>query len=143
MAVASSSSSSLSSPVRWWRTAFLTVRDETLTTPLRTPIPELLHHFIFSHSHTLLSAAPSLPPQEVTSDLLFVMELITTRPHGIEDMTATFTHTTHLIHDISHRLPLEINSASWTLILDAFNKMLRVFVSSSTFTPVMEALQTL
>ncbi|KAM1339707.1 hypothetical protein ACFX2I_038454 [Malus domestica] len=132
-----------SSPVRWWRTAFLTVRDETLTTPLRTSIPELLNHSIFSHSHTLLSAAHDLPPQEVTSDLLFVMDLVITKSHGGEDLTPTFTHITHLIHDISHRVPLEINSASWTLILDAFNKMLRSFIGSSSFTPVMEALQTL
>ncbi|XP_048445342.1 uncharacterized protein LOC103950747 isoform X2 [Pyrus x bretschneideri] len=140
MAAAASPSSS---PVRWWRTAFLTVRDETLTTPLRTPIPELLNHSIFSHSHTLLSAAHDLPPLEVTSDLLFIMDLVTTKSHGGEDLTPSFTHITHLIHDISHRVPLEINSASWTLILDAFNKMIRSFIGSSSFTPVMEALQTL
>ncbi|XP_068305423.1 uncharacterized protein [Pyrus communis] len=140
MAAAASPSSS---PVRWWRTAFLTVRDETLTTPLCTPIPELLNHSIFSHSHTLLSAAHDLPPQEVTSDLLFIMDLVTTKSHGGEDLTPSFTHITHLIHDISHRVPLEINSASWTLILEAFNKMIRSFIGSSSFTPVMEALQTL
>ncbi|PRQ16798.1 hypothetical protein RchiOBHm_Chr7g0188131 [Rosa chinensis] len=131
------------SPVRWWRTAFLTVRDETLTTPPRTPIPELLHNFIFSHSHTLLSAAPDLPPQEVTSDLLFLTELITTKSHGAGDLTPTFAHTIHLIHDVSHRLPLEVNSASWTLMLDGFGNMLQFFIASSSFTPSMECLQTL
>ncbi|KAM1080414.1 hypothetical protein COP2_015444 [Malus domestica] len=141
--MAAAASSPSSSPVRWWRTAFLTVRDKTLTTPLRTPIPELLHHSIFSHSHTLLSAAPDLPPQEVTSHLLFVMELVTAKPHSGEDLTPTFTHITHLIHDISHRIPLVINSASWTLLLDFVNKMLRYFIGSSSFTQVMEALQTL
>ncbi|KAM2228062.1 hypothetical protein ACFXTI_014799 [Malus domestica] len=141
--MAAAASSPSSSPVRWWRTAFLTVRDKTLTTPLRTPIPELLHHSIFFHSHTLLSAAPDLPPQEVTSDLLFVMELVTAKPHSGEDLTPTFTHITHLIHDISHRIPLVINSASWTLLLDFVNKMLRYFIGSSSFTQVMEALQTL
>ncbi|KAB2609005.1 hypothetical protein D8674_012173 [Pyrus ussuriensis x Pyrus communis] len=130
--MAAAVSSPSSSPVRWWRTAFLTVRDETLTTPLRTPIPELLHHSIFSHSHTLLFAAPDLPPQEVTSDLLFVMELVTAKPHGGEDLTPTFTHITHLIHDISHRISLVINSASWTLLIDFFNKMLRYFIGSSS-----------
>lgn len=95
--VVMAASVSSQSPVRWWRTAFLTVRDETLTTPPRTPIPELLHNFIFSHSHTLLSAAPDLPPPEVTSDLLFVMELITTKSHGAGDMTHTFTHIIHLV----------------------------------------------
>ncbi|CAN6718351.1 unnamed protein product [Malus baccata var. baccata] len=123
--MAAAASSPSSSPVRWWRTAFLTVRDKTLTTPLRTPIPELLHHSIFSHSHTLLSA------------------LVTAKPHSGEDLTPTFTHITHLIHDISHRIPVVINSASWTLLLDFFNKMLRYFIGSSSFTPVMEALQTL
>ncbi|CAN6585706.1 unnamed protein product [Malus baccata var. baccata] len=123
--MAAAATSPSSSPVRWCRTAFLTVRDKTLTTPLRTPIPELLHHSIFSHSHTLLSA------------------LDTAKPHSGEDLTPTFTHITHLIHDISHRIPVVINSASWTLLLDFFNKMLRYFIGSSSFTPVMEALQTL
>ncbi|KAM5571444.1 hypothetical protein ABKV19_011838 [Rosa sericea] len=131
------------SPVRWWRTAFLTVRDETLTTPPRTPIPELLHNFIFSHSHTILSAAPDLPPPEVTSDLLFVTELITTKSHGSGDLTPTFAHVIQLIHDVSHRLPLEVNSASWTLMLDGFGNMLQFFIASSSFTPSMECLQTL
>ncbi|XP_050377176.1 uncharacterized protein LOC126794486 [Argentina anserina] len=131
------------SPVRWWRTAFLTVRDEALTTPPRTPIPELLHSFIFSHSHTLLSAAPDLPPPEVTSDLLFLTELLTDKSHGAGDLTPTFAHIIHLIHDVSHRLPLEVNSASWTVMLDGFGNMLQSFIASSSFTPITECLQTL
>jgi hypothetical protein len=51
--------------VRSWRTSFLTLRDETLTNLPRTSTPQLLNNLIFSHSHTLLCAAPELPSHEV------------------------------------------------------------------------------
>lgn len=47
------------------------------------------------------------------------------------------------IHDVSHRLPLEFSSASWTIMLDGFGEMLQFFIASSSFTPIMECLQTL
>lgn len=51
--------------VRTWRTAFLTLRDETLTLPPRSSVAQLLHNLIFSHSHALMSAIPELPSHEV------------------------------------------------------------------------------
>ena len=52
--------------IRSWRTAFLTLRDEFLTNPPRNSTSQMLHNLIFSHSHTLLSAAPELPSHEVS-----------------------------------------------------------------------------
>lgn len=53
--------------VRLWRTAFLTLRDETLTVPPRNSTAQLLDNLIFSHSDALLSAAAELPSHEVSS----------------------------------------------------------------------------
>lgn len=52
-------------PVRSWRTAFLTLRDETLTFPTRTSLYSLLQNLIFSHSDSLIVAVPDLPSHEV------------------------------------------------------------------------------
>lgn len=87
----------LSPEVRTWRTAFLTLRDETLTSPTRTPISQLLHQLIFSQSLNLLSAAPDLPPHELTSDLLFLFRLVTINHHGTLPMIPTFTNLSRLV----------------------------------------------
>ena len=72
-------SSSSTTAVRSWRTAFLTLRDETLTShspharggasssSSSSSIHQLLHQLIFSHSQSFISAAPQLPPHEVLS----------------------------------------------------------------------------
>lgn len=58
-----------------WRTAFLSLRDEISTTP-QPPVPRLLQDLIFSHSDPLLSAVSLLPPHELTSDCLFLLDLV-------------------------------------------------------------------
>ncbi|KAL8459743.1 hypothetical protein ACS0TY_037015 [Phlomoides rotata] len=56
---------SMSSVVRLWRTAFLTLRDETLASPPRAAVLHLLNQLIFSQSNYLLNAAPHLPSHEI------------------------------------------------------------------------------
>lgn len=152
VASSSSSSSSTATAVRSWRTSFLTLRDETLTTP--PSVPHLVQSLIFSHPHSfLISAAPDLPPYEVTSDLLFLVELVANASQSQHDLTFTFSHTCHLIHDACHCFSLEINSSSWSLILDSFGKMMDYFVGKAGFIagssnaalvkPAMECLETL
>ncbi|XWS50226.1 hypothetical protein CRYUN_Cryun12cG0070300 [Craigia yunnanensis] len=108
-------SSSSVAAVRSWRTAFLTLRDETLTNP--PSIPQLVQSLIFSHSHSsFISAAPDLPAHE--------------------------------IHDVSRRVSLDMNSSSWTLLLDSFSKMMAFFLAKPTsnaalYKPVLECLETL
>ncbi|CAI0383926.1 unnamed protein product [Linum tenue] len=91
-------SSSSSSAIRAWRTAFLTLRDETLTSrPKSKSITQLLNDLIFSHFRTLMSAAPDLPPHEVTSDLLFLMELAASSPGG-QDVSPIYVYVSSLVH---------------------------------------------
>ncbi|GLT64682.1 hypothetical protein SLA2020_371600 [Shorea laevis] len=149
---ASSSSSSTAPAVRSWRTAFLTLRDETLTTP--PSIPQLVHSLVFSHPHSfLVSATPDLPTHEVTSDLLFLVELVANASQFQQDLTSSFSNTCHLIHDVCRSVSLEINSSSWVLILDSFAKMMDCFLGKAGFRavssnaafikPAMECLETL
>uniref|UniRef100_A0A2N9IEJ3 Integrase catalytic domain-containing protein n=1 Tax=Fagus sylvatica TaxID=28930 RepID=A0A2N9IEJ3_FAGSY len=136
-------SSSSSTAVRSWRTAFLTLRDETLTSPGgATSTHQLIHQLIFSHSHSLISAASELPAHEVTSDLLFLLELVVAT--GSHDMSATLTHTSHLIHDVCLRVSFELNPSSWTLILDSFAKMLEYLIHTpDSLDSIMECLDTI
>ncbi|KAI7744521.1 hypothetical protein M8C21_023787 [Ambrosia artemisiifolia] len=69
------SSSTSSSAIRPWRTAFLTLRDEAHNSPPISTLIHLLNSLIFSKSHTLIPAIPNLPIHEVTSDALFLVEL--------------------------------------------------------------------
>nr|KJB24087.1 hypothetical protein B456_004G127300 [Gossypium raimondii] len=140
------SSSSLTA-VRSWRTAFLTLRDETLTSP--PSIPQLVQSLIFSHSHSsLISAASDLPAHEVTSDLLFLIQLVANASQFQHDLVHTFSNTCRLIHDVSHRVSLDINTSSWALLLDSSTKIIDHFLakatsSASLYKPTLECLGTL
>ncbi|KAF4346859.1 uncharacterized protein LOC115698603 isoform X1 [Cannabis sativa] len=109
--------------VRAWRTAFLSLRDEILTTP--PPTPHLLHQLLFSHSQTLISAAPDLPLHELISDLLFLMELLSTSHNH-----SAFPQFSRLIHDICHRVPLQLNSSSWTQFLQSLQILIHFFITT-------------
>ncbi|CAK7357536.1 unnamed protein product [Dovyalis caffra] len=127
-------SSSTSPPIiRAWRTAFLTLRDETLTT--RSPksesksLPQLLHDLLFS-SPSLLSAASDLPSHEVASDLLFLLELAA---NSSQDFSSMYPHILHLVYDVCQRqrISLQLNSNSWSVVLDAYAKMLQFFIGKA------------
>ncbi|KAG8634130.1 HEAT repeat-containing protein 6 isoform X2 [Manihot esculenta] len=140
---ASSKSSSLM--IRTWRTAFLTLRDETLTRSPKSEsksIGELLHNLIFSHSNSLISAAPDLPPHEVTSDLSFLLELAANSfEYGGQDSDSIFSHISHLMHEICHcqRVSLQINSSSWTLILNSSSTILQFFIRKTAVAPLFSS----
>ncbi|XP_058787252.1 uncharacterized protein LOC131661663 isoform X2 [Vicia villosa] len=115
--------------VRSWRTAFLTLRDETLTNPPRSSTAQLLHNLVFSHSHTLLSAAPELSSREVLSDTLFLMELVaSTSSDSEEDCIHIYTQTSRLVHDICRQVKFDINSSSFGSVLGSFGKLLDRFL---------------
>ncbi|XVE58219.1 hypothetical protein DITRI_Ditri04bG0152400 [Diplodiscus trichospermus] len=140
-------SSSSVAAVRSWRTAFLTLRDETLTNPLS--IPQLVQSLIFSNSHSsFISAVANLPAREVTSDVLFLIKLVVNASQFEEDLIPTFSNTCHLIHDVGRRVSLDLNSSSWALILDSFTKMTDFFLAKATsnaalYKSVWECLETL
>ncbi|XP_057753732.1 uncharacterized protein LOC130973287 [Arachis stenosperma] len=117
-------------PVRLWRTAFLTLRDETLTAPpSSSSTPDLLRNLIFSQSYTLLSALPELPSHEVLSDILFLMELVLVSASCLnqEECTHIYTQTSRLIHDICRGVSFDVNPSSFTGVVNAFSKMLDLF----------------
>ncbi|XP_021274684.1 uncharacterized protein LOC110409597 isoform X2 [Herrania umbratica] len=147
MAASSSSLAASAVGARSWRTAFLTLRDETLSNP--PSIPQLVQSLLFSHSHcSFISAASDLPAHEVTSDLLFLIQLVASASQFQQDLIPTFSNTCHLIHDVSRRVSLDMNSSSWTLLLDSFTKMMDFFLAKATsnaalYKPVLECLETL
>ncbi|RYR63812.1 hypothetical protein Ahy_A04g021566 isoform A [Arachis hypogaea] len=117
-------------PVRLWRTAFLTLRDETLTAPpSSSSTPDLLRNLIFSQSYTLLSALSELPSHEVLSDILFLMELVLVSASCLnqEECTHIYTQTSRLIHDICRGVSFDVNPSSFTGVVNAFSKMLDLF----------------
>lgn len=69
---------SSSSGVRSWRTAFLTLRDETLASPPASALQSLIRDLVLSQStEDLAAAAVDLPPHEVTETLtLTIVSLI-------------------------------------------------------------------
>ncbi|XP_010436900.1 PREDICTED: HEAT repeat-containing protein 6 isoform X2 [Camelina sativa] len=101
-----------------WRTAFLSLRDEILTTP-PPPLPLLLQDLLFSQSHSLLSAVSHLPPHELTSDCLFLLDLVSKADDG-PDWILVSRRTCQLIHDVCARVLLQLNSSSWPLLLHSF-----------------------
>ncbi|KAK9122449.1 hypothetical protein Syun_020066 [Stephania yunnanensis] len=119
------------SVVRSWRTAFLTLRDETLASP---PSLSLLQSLLFSQNQaSLIAAASDLSPHELASDLIFLLELTTkalsSKTEEADDLADAYIRTCHLIHDVSYRVCLEMNSLSWSLMLDFLQKMLHFFLT--------------
>ncbi|KAL7221934.1 hypothetical protein ACSBR1_023804 [Camellia fascicularis] len=122
------------SAVRSWRMAFLTLRDETLTSPPSTAVVHLLNHLIFSNSDNLIRIASDLPSHEVTSDLMFLMEVARTTADSAalnDDIIHTFTQLSHFVYDVSHRVSLDINSSYWALMLDSFGRMVEIFLGKA------------
>ncbi|KAL9298061.1 hypothetical protein ACSQ67_023957 [Phaseolus vulgaris] len=140
--------------VRSWRTAFLTLRDETLTIPSRNSNVQLLDNLILSHSKALVSAAVELPSHEVLSDILFMMELVAATSSDEEDCTRIYAQTSRLIHDICRCVSFDLNFSSYSSVLNCFGKMLNLFLrnvatngdisgicSTTTIIPAIECLQ--
>ncbi|XXG76379.1 hypothetical protein AAC387_Pa08g0743 [Persea americana] len=119
--------SASASSVRSWRTAFLTLRDETLAPLPRSSLSNLLRTLLFSQTEILISATPDLPPREVTSDVMLLVELVASIPEG-EDVADTFIATWHLIHNVSSRVCLEMGTSSRVLMLDFLEKMVLWFL---------------
>ncbi|XP_022159609.1 HEAT repeat-containing protein 6 isoform X2 [Momordica charantia] len=139
-------SSSSASSVRSWRTAFLTLRDESMSSS--TSISELLHNTILSHSDSLIAAAHYLPPPEVSSDLLFLLEVATPASKTAHDIAPVFADIIHLIHGISYEVALEFSSSSWVLLLQYFEDVIQFLLGKlnipgnfAQIRPVLESLE--
>lgn len=114
---------SASSGVHLWRTAFLTLRDETQTSSPPHAIHSLIRDLVLSHpTQDLALAAAVLPPHEVTSDVILLMEL-SLELLECKDVDQSVVQICYLIHDISCKARLAINSASWTLMLNFLKRI--------------------
>lgn len=117
--------------VRLWRTAFLSLRDETLTlTPRSSSSIGLLDDLILSQSRSFVSAAPQLPPDEVSSDLLFVLDLAATNCN--ESAAQVLTAICELIRDVAFAVPLPLTSSAWAQMLDCIAKLSKFFLHKKT-----------
>nr|XP_043638828.1 HEAT repeat-containing protein 6 isoform X2 [Erigeron canadensis] len=122
--------------MRSWRTTFLTVRDEIQNdAPPTNTIIHLLHTLVFSHSDSLLSAAPFLPPHEVTSDAMFVVELGRTILKSNWDdqlvIVDALLHLSNLIQNLSRAISLKMTSSTWSLVLQTFGGMVELFLGTT------------
>ncbi|GER28444.1 ARM repeat superfamily protein [Striga asiatica] len=134
----------MSSAVRSWRTAFLTLRDETLCSPPGATVLRLLNQLILSQSNTLIAASLDLSPHEATSDFMLLMELAgnISQCQSAGDVILPLTELSQLefngltqepdvvlIHGISHCSSLEINSKSWAPVFDSFKRIVQTLIS--------------
>ncbi|KAJ6801097.1 HEAT repeat-containing protein 6 [Iris pallida] len=127
-----SSSASISADVRPWRTSFLTLRDETLASPPPSSVLPLLRNLLLSHSAAeLAAAAANLPPHEVTSDVTLLAELALSVSER-HDADETLVQICHLMHDVCCKVRMQINSSSWTIILNFLEKFVKNILGSPT-----------
>ncbi|XP_031094137.1 HEAT repeat-containing protein 6 [Ipomoea triloba] len=118
-----------SSPsVRSWRTAFLTLRDETLISPPPTNVVQLLQNLIFSQSSTLIEVSTDLPPHEVTSDLMLLMELAQSiSSSDAYNVVETCMQLSHLVYSVINCISIKLNHGSWPLVIDFLSSVVETF----------------
>ncbi|KAL8109553.1 uncharacterized protein LOC141672065 isoform X2 [Apium graveolens] len=118
-----------------WRTAFLTLRDETVTSP---PTIFLVNRIIFSNSDALIASLPNLSPLQVSSDIVFLIEMIGI-VSGSEDkddqLVDIFRHLSHLIYNVSLHVSFDMILSSWDAVIDSYEKLvndiLTIFVTKN------------
>ncbi|KAJ1267298.1 hypothetical protein BS78_07G045400 [Paspalum vaginatum] len=113
--MASASTSTSGGGARPWRTALLTLRDESLASPSPAALLELLRRVLLSPSTPSLAAsAAALSPHEVGSDLAFLAETAAAAAeascHAADD---ALRGVCHLIHDVMCKTTTEIDSSGW------------------------------
>ncbi|KAK9742007.1 hypothetical protein RND81_03G142900 [Saponaria officinalis] len=126
--------------VRSWRTAFLTLRDETSSHQIGTlaSVLPLLDELLFAQFHSFVAAAGSLPPHEVTSDMMYLLKLAASSCSGSEDMKRALSLICHLVHNIALRVSLELSSSAWSDMLESFSKLTKFFIEDAGKTQVSE-----
>ncbi|KAL9230385.1 hypothetical protein vseg_005746 [Gypsophila vaccaria] len=126
--------------VRSWRTAFLTLRDETSSHQIGTltGVLPLLDELVFAQFHSFVAAATSLPPHEVTSDMMYLLKLAASSCCANDDMKRALSLTCHLVHNVALRVSLELSLSAWSDMLGSFSKLIKFFVEDAGKTQVSE-----
>ncbi|KAL1823511.1 hypothetical protein ACET3Z_010289 [Daucus carota] len=116
--------------VRSWRTAFLTLRDESLTSP---PTISLLRHIIFSHSDALIASLPHLSPQEVSSDIVFLIQairIVSASQEKDDELVDIFCHLSHLIYNVTLHVSFDTSLSSWDVVIGSYEKLVDVILKN-------------
>ncbi|CAO2816693.1 unnamed protein product [Amaranthus hypochondriacus] len=118
--------------VRSWRTAFLTLRDETqshATNTFSTVLP-LIDELILANFHSFVAAAHSLPPHEVTSDLMYLLNMAASSHCINEDTEKALSLICHLVQKITLHMPLELSLSAWSEMLGSFTQITKFFIEN-------------
>ncbi|KAL8253852.1 hypothetical protein R6Q59_032073 [Mikania micrantha] len=125
--------STSSSAIRPWRTAFLTLRDEVQNSPTDSTLILLLNTLILSKSETLIPAIANLPVHEVLSDVMFLVELAQkiSSSRGSDDALLALVQLSNLIQNFSHLISFKMTSSTWVLVLHTFGRMVELFLGTA------------
>ncbi|TKW08942.1 hypothetical protein SEVIR_6G058000v4 [Setaria viridis] len=116
---------------RPWRTALLTLRDESLASPSPTALLALLRGVLLSPtSPSLAASAAALSPHEVGSDVAFLAETAAAAAScpGADD---ALRGVGHLIHDIMCKTNMEIDSSGWLAILKFLDALVKCSIEGA------------
>ncbi|WVZ95042.1 hypothetical protein U9M48_040848 [Paspalum notatum var. saurae] len=133
--MASASTSASGGGARPWRTALLTLRDESLASPSPAALLELLRRVLLSPSTPSLAAsAAALSPHEVGSDVAFLAETASAAEageascHGADDVLRGVCH---LIHDVMCKTNTEIDSSGWLAMLKFLDAVVKCSIEGA------------
>ncbi|CAL5008441.1 unnamed protein product [Urochloa decumbens] len=129
--MASTSASTSGGGARPWRTALLTLRDESLASPSPAVLLALLRRVLLSPaSPSLAASAAVLSPHEVGSDVAFLAETaaaVASCP-GADD---ALRGVCHLIHDIMCKTNMEIDSSGRLAILKFLDALVKCSIDGA------------
>ncbi|PAN33637.1 hypothetical protein PAHAL_6G035300 [Panicum hallii] len=116
---------------RPWRTALLTLRDESLASPSPTALLALLRRVLLSPaSLSLAASAAALSPHEVGSDVAFLAETAAAVA-SCPDADDALRGVCHLIHDIMCKTNMKIDSSGWLAILKFLDKLVKCSIEGA------------
>lgn len=116
---------------RPWRTALLTLRDESLASPSPTALLELLRQVLLTPaSPSLAASAAALPPHEVGSDVAFLADTAAAAAPcpGAGD---ALRGVCHLIHDVMSKTNMEINPSGSLAMLKFLDKLVKCSIEGA------------
>ncbi|KAG2581600.1 hypothetical protein PVAP13_6KG059300 [Panicum virgatum] len=116
---------------RPWRTALLTLRDESLASPSPAALLALLRRVLLAPaSPSLAASAAALSPHEVGSDVAFLAETAAAVA-SCPDADDALRGVCHLIHDIMCKTNMEIDSSGWLAILKFLDKLVKCSIEGA------------
>uniref|UniRef100_A0A453RY45 Uncharacterized protein n=2 Tax=Aegilops tauschii subsp. strangulata TaxID=200361 RepID=A0A453RY45_AEGTS len=129
--MATSTSTSGGGGARPWRTALLTLRDESVASPSPPALLALLRRLLLPPSSPSLAAsAAALSPHEVGSDVAFLAEKAAAAAPcaGAAD---ALRGVCHLIREVMCKTNTEIDSSGWLAVLTFLHELVKCSVEGA------------